>query len=182
MDTMVLQFLRRMRPLFRNVNLTISCNSTKSLEANTIALDHVMPLITDGIKTCYIVNKQILYTIRDRFPGHFFAINQLQVLLREEDAASTIEFVELLLPWLCTRRDDGLPRMLKIPTFFGNALEFVERIRQVPILYNAILQLKTHRIFSSPPALSASLFDAGSLHPWTMSRNRQTGMPEPASK
>lgn len=130
MDTMVLQFLRRMRPLFHNINLTVSCNSTKSLEANTIALGHVMPLITDGIKTCYIVNKQILYTIRDRFPDHFFAIAQLQVLIREEDAASTIEFVELLLPWLCTRRDDGLPRMLKIPTFFGNALEFVERIRQ----------------------------------------------------
>ena len=129
LDPTVLQFLHRMHPLFRSVNLRVQCEDD-SLEESRAVLVHLLPLLTSGgIETVSLDNIQLLYTMRDNSPALFFAIKQLN-LEYEEDLTGA--FIELLLQWLGTRRADDQPRKLIMQALLANAnaMPIIENLHQ----------------------------------------------------
>jgi hypothetical protein len=125
----VLNFLRRMQLLFRDVNLNVYFDE-ESLEATRTALTHLMPLFSgDGIE--YIKLNygtiQLLPTIRDNFQAQYLGIK----ILVTNNEAGIDEFFELYLPWLNTRRADGQPRTLSMRYYNTSVVEILDRIRQV---------------------------------------------------
>ena len=134
LDTNVLHFLRGMQPLFHAVNLNIyycNYNMGSSLsEATRTVLDHLFPLLTRGIETVYLSDRQLLFTIRERFPVQFLSIKRLDVNRTHPTGIISGEMIALFLSWLGTSRADGQPRVLIFHNFYGNTLEFVQRIQQ----------------------------------------------------
>ena len=130
LDATVLQFLRRMMPLFHDVNLDIIYDDDEdSFEASRTALGHLLPLFTRGIEIVSLQNIQLFYTIRDHFPTQFFDIKWLSINMQYDDLAYNL--IELLLRWLGTRRADGQPRVLTLPLLHdSNFLELADNIRQ----------------------------------------------------
>jgi hypothetical protein len=137
MDTTVRQFLRTMQPLFQNVNLfdATHYNTFKPQQGTgTTVLRRLLPFLTGGIDTVNLYSMERLFTIRE-FPAQFFSIERLQLDMWIDSSTFTEEFMELLLLWLCTRRADGHPRMLRI-LYIGEKQAFgIEQIRQVSLPY-----------------------------------------------
>jgi len=99
--------------------------------AKRTTLFHLLPLLTGGIETVRMLSRHFP-TIRDLCTDQqFFGFKQLEVWDMFKPEELTDEFIKLILLWLGTRRDDGLPRILLMPEFHANALELVESIRQV---------------------------------------------------
>jgi hypothetical protein len=138
MDTTVRQFLRTMQPLFQNVNLDVFdaayYNTFKPQQGTgTTVLRRLLPFLTGGIDTVNLYSMERLFTIRE-FPAQFFSIERLQLDMWIDSSTFTEEFMELLLLWLCTRRADGHPRMLRIRSIGEDAFG-IEQIRQVSLPY-----------------------------------------------
>ena len=132
LDTKVLQFLRRLQPLFRDVSMHVSSfdDEQKWEAAKRTTLVHLLPLLTGGIETIRMISRNFP-TIRDLCTDQqFFGFKQLEVWDMFKPEELTDEFIKLILLWLGTRRDDGQPRILLMPEFHANALELVESIRQ----------------------------------------------------
>ena len=138
LDTTVLQFLRRMQPLFRNVNLEIHCSwdwdEQNPLEAAQKALALLMPLLTGGIQFVCLYTGQLIFNIWHQFPAQFFAIKQLEVKTENRPVARRL--TNLLFLWLSSRRHmEGQPRVLILSDSYGQIMtydiKFVNRIRKL---------------------------------------------------
>ena len=133
LDSSVLRFLRRMQPQLQSNKLRITCLcGDQTLEATWTFLGHLLPLCSDGTDTIFLASTNnhlpLLTTIRDQpQTQHLFnSIKSIELKTPNGDS----RLMELLLRWLGTRRADGEPRLLGIHSFKGNALDFLERIRQ----------------------------------------------------
>ena len=123
-DPTVLQFLRRMQPLFRNINLDFDIWQP----VEEAVLVQLLPiLIGGGVNTIYMEpNYRPLFTIRQHYPLQFFGTKHIGLLLYDDN---TVGLAELFLHWLGTRRDDGEPRLLALQIRTDAITEFFDGIQ-----------------------------------------------------
>ena len=137
MDSKVLQFLRRMQPLFRGVKLHVrTCQDEESLEATRTMLGHMLPLITGGIEAVRLnTHQSLLLTIRGHLPTQqILGIKRLDLDVRDPSEDDGATLAELLHRWLGTRLAGGQPKIVELSHCFDDGfllvLGLLERIRQ----------------------------------------------------
>ena len=119
LDTVNLQFLRAMSPVFTNIYLNIADSKGSHVgsgieEGIATAVRHILPLV-NGVRGLRCFNFQQLIFFRDQFPDMLFGASCLYYYHKEPFTSP--EELELLSNWLNTQRTDGQPRTLLL---FGN--------------------------------------------------------------
>jgi hypothetical protein len=156
LDTQVLGFLGKLVTLFTNVYLRIY-SQKENLDITRLALGHLLPLIDsmDALMLPYHA-WPLLTFFREQFSAKLFACRWLHLDFSWEEGDDHTEF---LLQWLCTRRQDGVPRVLVLDRIINTTSSgLVRAIREVVGNFHKIfIVIIAFSIFVNQPVHLATL-------------------------
>jgi hypothetical protein len=123
-----------------NENYNDPYPSAKDLAITQTALDHLLPLFSNGSLSCISFcsrTSSLFGSILDQCPEQLFSIK----LLCLDD--TTIPIIPSIVRWLCTERADGEPRLARVSFLWETndtnnifMVQIFETIRQVLIVKN----------------------------------------------
>jgi len=144
-DPTVLQFLRRMQPLFRYRYFDLNFDYSNG-QMEEAVLVQLLPILIGGGRMNIIYleeTDQPIFTIRQHFPLQFRYTKHIWRQLQLGDEDNTAGLAGLLLEWLGTRREDGEPRILTLNSKVDTIMELFNGIQTVLLVESHISKFIT---------------------------------------